>query len=183
MAADQEIHERMYKLINKGINNVKWTLDQALHEFATVRTDVETLLAGRPRGASRNTFQDNGKGLKGKKGSRGLGKGSYRSDPYDPPPPKDKGNGKGGKKDKDKGKSTGKVVMRGGRFPPGWQAAWATLGPDKSTPISLKRHTSGCTFGAGCKYNHSCPVKLPSGKFCLQDHAAWECPAFDATGR
>lgn len=83
------------------------------------------------------------------------------------PLPHPKGKGQ----HKDKGPSKGKSKGTDQKAPSTpWPSSWAASHGDKK--FCLRFHTSArCSYGAGCKFSHDCPV-LVGSKPCLKNHAA-----------
>ena len=156
LEADKTLFTRIFELVNDR----SWTLDEALHEFAVNRQDIDHLLQPRVRtfaahpqqqpwphdqrgSANRKVAKDHvkdqsqkwGKQQKGKGGKGGKDKGS-------------KGKGKGGK---DKG------------------------GKDSSGAEICRRFNQGTCTNTECKYKHVCSKVLSSGYTCGKQHPAINC--------
>ena len=165
MQADKHIYTDVYALVDQG-----WSLDNALHEFARVRSDVVAHLQPRPRPAPAPRGDQSY--------SKGRGKGFY--DLPAPPPARPrpaaqkqnpKGNPKGrGKKDKGKGKGSGK---RPAPSLEGWDESWfreATVN-GRSVTFCMRYNVGACTI-RGCRFSHRCAVPKPDGSPCNGNHAA-----------
>ena len=160
MDADESLHKEIYKLVNEE----GWSLDDALHEISTVRNEVRGLMQPRPKttgkgkGSSKNKTASvqSGKGAKtygnarpSDWGGQPAKKGAKRQSPYAA-----KGSGKGA--------STTT-----------WDPSWhTTTNENPPKQVCFRYHTTGCSAGARCKFQHVCPVPTATGGACGQRHAA-----------
>ena len=131
----------------------KWSLSDALHEVSVTRHMMPTLLCARPRSMTAPPFRDTpGRGS-------GSGGSADRPDPNVERPPK--------KPRKDKGAATAP-----GKKPVSelWDSSWAN--EDESGREICKRFVLGRCKLSSCKFSHTCPIMMPSGKPCGQKHTA-----------
>ncbi|CAE6949096.1 mfsd7-A, partial [Symbiodinium sp. CCMP2456] len=140
VAADRKLWQELSTMHSSG-----WTLDDALHEITTVRSDIGNLLQLRAKPPP---------------------------PPQKPPPRAEVNKGKGKGKDKTN-RNTG--TQPGKRSSPGSGTSTeikdAALVPSHNGRIFCIRYNKGNCRNAQCKYLHACAFKLPSGepcgRFCL----------------
>jgi len=141
VAADRKLWQELSSMHSSG-----WTLDDALHEITTVRSDIGNLLQLRAKPPP---------------------------PPQKPPPRAEVNKGKGKGKDKT-GRNTG--TQPGKRNSPGSGTSTdikdAALVPSHNGRVFCIRYNKGNCRNAQCKYLHACAFKLPSGEPCGRNHPA-----------
>ena len=157
--ADRRFWEAVSELRLQG-----WSLDDCIHENTAVRSELASLLAPRVflpkamllggKGNSSGAGFGNGRGRgKGKGDGRGRGSGL--------------GTGRGGSGLGNQGNSAGTPTNR-----QEWASSAKINGEVKTLCMRWSQRT-GCK-NPSCRFEHLCPVKLPSGKICLGNHPAWQ---------
>ena len=144
VAADRKLWREISLLHSTG-----WSLDDALHEMTSVRSDVGNLLQLRARPPP----------------------------PPQKPPPRTMGQkGLGKSKGKDKGQKGKQSTQPGKRKTPGDGTAQEIKTSDLVQQHGNKtfcvRFNKGHCRNAQCKYLHACAFKLPSGEPCGKNHPA-----------
>jgi hypothetical protein len=190
MEIDKMLHSEIHKLVNE----MKWSLDDAMHEMSTVRSDLTTLMQPRARlpkaitnfQPQRNNQPQQQKGGKGQQ-FPSQNNGGYQqnwgnsSKGNNAPWQQQKGDGKQGGKNKG-----GKGGQKGdrSRTPSSsgtseWNPAWAThtthSDTEPSRPFCRRHHTGECGQPTFCRFSHKCPVKTTQGEPCMGNHRASQC--------
>ena len=162
--ADKEIYGLVYELTTAG-----WQLDNALHEFAMIRTDIVGLLMPRPKTALPVVYNDRRQRPRGGKG-REKGAGQEHTPPNRPSRPS-KPEPKGGKA-KGKGRDKGKGKRQGASLD-GWDPSWLREGVVNGRTVNFcMRYNVGECRMRGCRFSHRCAVPKPDGTPCNGNHAA-----------
>ena len=147
LAADKSIEKQIYSLVN----DQKVTLDDAVHEIMTVRSLASSVLQPRPKTITGGV----GKGPRSRpefsKGKPTHGKGSFYG---------------ATRNDNSGGKATGAKNANSSRLPSNRRLSWHLRNPSTNRQVCLWYHTSSCSFGSECKFDHACPVDLPDGSMC-----------------
>ena len=110
---------------------------------------------------TKGTSKGKGKGGKGKtKGTGGKGNGS---------------KGKGGNKGKGGGKGSNRAPVSDAIWGNWADSAPPTQWHPDGQKICRHFHTSSCRGGCGASHSH-CPKMLASGRHCMENHRAQNCP-------
>ena len=164
--ADRRFWEAVSELRLQG-----WSLDDCIHENTAVRSELASLLAPRvflpkamrrPEGKGAGGGKGNGPGAgfgNGRGRGKGRGDGRGRGSGL--------GTGRGGSGLGNQGNSGGSSTNR-----QEWASSAKINGEVKTLCMRWSQRT-GCK-NPSCRFEHLCPVKLPSGKVCLGNHPAWQ---------
>ena len=154
MSADRLLMEKIFQLVNEE----NWNLDDALHEYSSVRHDMVAVLQPRPRPNSAAVP------MKRREGQR------ERTPPPQRREAKDKSDKKGHKRGDGKGKAEGK-----NRLMDNWDKSLFTQGTSsdgQSKPICMRHNVWQCT-SLKCAFVHCSPVPKYDGSMCgSTDHNA-----------
>ena len=150
MCADRLLMEKNCQRIVEE----NWNLDDALHEYSTVRHDVVAILRPRPRISS------------------------AAAPMRTPPPLRRESKGKSDRKGVKKGEAKAKAKARTAGWTTGHKS-WFTQGTGsdgQTKPICVRYNLTQCT-SQKCAFVHYCPVPKSDGTMCgSTDHKAISCP-------
>ena len=149
LAADRKIWGTIGSLVSAG-----WSLDEALYEVTSIRSDLSNLLQPRPRNALPSTPN---KGRERPNTPTPPPPKRTRTTPFTPPkdPKNPKGKGKGGKQGKGLSNKTKSED---------WPSNWVYRAHGK---VLCKRFQRNLCTVANCKFAHLCAVRG-----CGKDHCA-----------
>ena len=169
MRADKVIFQKIFQLVNE----CDWSLDDALHEYSTVRSDMGNLLQPRPRPPPPARIEYVHTPAQRPDSNKGGGKPNR-------PPRTPKGVPKGGKRGgKDSGKGNGKRgdksggKKRGSPTTEGWDPSWFSDTTIQGNKVSFcRRWNVGDCQMRGCRFVHKCAVPKADGSPCNGNHRA-----------
>ncbi|CAE7277035.1 unnamed protein product [Symbiodinium sp. CCMP2592] len=157
LAADRSI----WAAVGTLMRDEKWSLADSIHEVSVTRHMIPTLLCARPRSMPAPPVREPTR-------TGGTADTSLPAKP-DRPTKRLKTDGK---PEKPTGKAKADAKKLAGKKPVKdlWEESWHEV--DENGKEICKRFVLGRCKLDSCRFSHSCPIPLPSGKPCGQKHTA-----------